>query len=376
MKLKPTNTGGQADESGRGNPPAWLPWLLWGVAIAMVALVVFILVRHPVIAASAPAPAAPVSASPAKTQNIPSIPANSGKVAGLPDLVPGSPDSVSREAIGHTTIPDRPSVNPTTYLVSTGDSVFSVADQFKLFPESILWANYTVLKDNPDLLSIGQVLTIPPTNGVLYKWKDGDTIDAIAGQYKAKAQDIMLWPGNNLDLLNPVITPGTLVMIPGGRRAFQQTWVVPTIPRGPAGVMSTIAGTCNTGAGGAYGTGTFMWPVTSHYISGNDYWSGHLAIDIGATLGLPVVAADSGVVVFSGWNANGYGNMIMIDHGNGFQTLYAHLSARFVACGQSVYKGTTIGAAGSTGNSTGPHLHFEIRLMGGFVNPHAYLPPP
>ncbi len=373
--MKPTLPGGQAEESGRGNSPAWLTWLLWGVAIAMVALAVFVLVAHPVIGAPIQASAASGGAQPVKTQEIPSIPAGSGMVAGLPDFAPDSPDALSRAANGHTTIPQRPSVEPTTYTVSTGDSVFGLAEQFKISPESVLWANYTVLKDNPDLLTLGQQLTIPPTNGVLYKWKDGDTIDAIASQYKAKAQDILLWPGNNLDLLNPVIKPGTLVMIPGGRREFQQTWVVPTIPRGPAGVLSTIAGTCNTGAGGAYGTGQFMWPVTSHYISGNDYWSGHLAIDIGATLGLPVVAADSGVVVFSGWNPNGYGNMIMIDHGNGFQTLYAHLSARFATCGQSVYKGTTIGAAGSTGNSTGPHLHFEIRLMGGFVNPHAYLPP-
>ena len=106
---------------------------------------------------------------------------------------------------------------------------------------------------------------------------------------------------------------------------------------------------------------------------GNTYWSGHLAIDLAIGIGTPVVASDSGVVVFSGWTTVGYGNMVMIDHGNGFQTAYAHLTAALVACGQSVAQGQIIGTGGSTGNSTGPHLHFEIRYMGGFVNPLSYL---
>ena len=87
-----------------------------------------------------------------------------------------------------------------------------------------------------------------------------------------------------------------------------------------------------------------------------------------------VYASDSGVVVYSGGISGGYGNMIMIDHGNGYQTLYAHLSAVSVRCGSSVYQGSVIGSAGSTGNSTGPHLHFEVRFMGGFLNPHYVLP--
>ena len=374
MTLKPTQTGKPADKKGKNAPPTWLTWLMWGVAAAMVALAIFVMVNRPALAAVVPVAAANPGGNAAPTQANPAIPAGSGSTAALPDIAPTSQDALSRSALPHTTIPDRPPQTGQTHVVEIGDSVFSLADDFKLKPETVLWANYTVLKDNPDMLSLGQTLTIPPTDGVYYKWKAGDTLDSVAGQFKAQVKDILLWPGNQLDLINPVVKPGAMIMIPGGKRAFQQVWVVPTIPRGPAGVNTNIPGTCNAN-GSAYGTGSFIWPVSSHYISGNDYWSGHLAIDIGATLGLPVWAADSGVVVFSGWNSNGYGNMIMIDHGNGFQTLYAHLSARFVACGQGVYKGATIGAAGSTGNSTGPHLHFEIRLMGGFVNPHAYLPP-
>jgi murein DD-endopeptidase MepM/ murein hydrolase activator NlpD len=167
-------------------------------------------------------------------------------------------------------------------------------------------------------------------------------------------------------------------MIPGGQREFQQ-WIIPTIPRGAAGVSSGIygSGACPGGyQGGFYGSGAFIWPTVNHTISGNDYWSGHLAIDIGAPTGESVKAADSGVIVFAGWATGGYGYTVAIDHGNGYQTLYAHLSSVSSYCGQSVTRGQRIASAGSTGNSTGPHLHFEVRYQGGFVNPWFVLPAP
>ncbi|HSB67191.1 MAG TPA: M23 family metallopeptidase, partial [Anaerolineales bacterium] len=89
-----------------------------------------------------------------------------------------------------------------------------------------------------------------------------------------------------------------------------------------------------------------------------------------------IFASDAGVVVFAGWANGGYGYMVMIDHGNGYQSLYGHMSVVSVTCGQSVYTGSYIGAIGSTGNSTGPHLHFEVRYMGGFISPWYVLPPP
>jgi len=135
-------------------------------------------------------------------------------------------------------------------------------------------------------------------------------------------------------------------------------------------------GACEGSYEGAYGSGTFIWPVDTHYLSGNDYWSGHLGIDIAAAQGAPVYAADSGVIVFAGWASGGYGNTVIIDHGNGYQTLYAHLSSVAVRCGQSVSQGAVIAYAGSTGNSTGTHLHFEVRYMGGFINPWYVLPAP
>lgn len=294
----------------------------------------------------------------------------------LPDLPTLTPNGVERQADAHTHRPNGWTDKAIDYTVQKGDSVFGIAKQFNITPESVMWANYDVLKDNPDMLSIGQVLKIPPTNGILYKWQSGDTLQGVADRFGAKVEDILTWPGNDLDISNPVIAPGTYIMVPGGHREFVQ-WIVPIVARGRAGVLKNILGPggCDVN-GGAYGSGAFIWPTVNHYLSGNDFWSGHLGIDIAAGLGTAVWAADTGVVIYAGAIAGGYGNMIMIDHGNGYQTLYAHLSSIKVQCGQSVARGQLIGLAGSTGNSTGPHLHFEVRYEGGFINPWKVLPAP
>jgi LysM repeat protein len=282
---------------------------------------------------------------------------------------------VSRSIKLDTQRPTRQRVDVLRYTVQPGDTVFGIADQFKLKPETILFGNYDVLQDDPHTLRPGQELIILPVDGTYYQWQAGDTLAGVAGKFGADPQDIADWPGNNLDPTNPQIQPGTWLVVPGGTRPFRQ-WFVPTINRGNAGVGTAFgSGGCSQNiTSGAVGTGGFIWPVSNHYVSGNDYWSGHLAIDIAAGLGQAVWAADSGVVVYAGWSNNGYGNMVMIDHGNGWQTLYAHLSQVNVHCGQSVAQGNTIGLAGSTGNSTGPHLHFETRFEGGFVNPWYVLP--
>lgn len=276
-----------------------------------------------------------------------------------------------------TVIPARPRQDVINYTVASGDSVFEVATRFSLKPESVLWANYDLLNDNPDLISSGMQLQIPPADGVLYQWQEGDTFEKVAASFEARVDDILSWPGNNLDLTNPQVETGSWVMVPGGHREFRQ-WLIPTIPRGSAGVSSALygAGACTGSYEGAYGTGTFIWPADNHTLSGNDYWSGHLAIDIAAGEGARLYAADSGVVVFAGWATGGYGNMVVIDHGNGYQTLYAHMSQVATGCGRSVSQGTVIGYSGSTGNSTGAHLHFEVRYLGGFISPWFVLPAP
>ncbi len=338
--------------------------VFWGLASMMVALLIFVAVQFFKPNQSTWSP---------ETENL-----TTGAMESLPATLPNYQSldndfALIRYANPITIIPTRARTEATTYTIESGDSVFGIAQYFDLTPETILWANKDTMNDDPHMISVGNELRIPPTNGVYYQWKEGDTLESVASQFKVDVDAILDWTPNKIDRTNPVIEPDTYVMVPGGQREFQQ-WVVPTIPRGPAGVNSSIPGACDTSAGGAYGSGVFIWPTNNRFISGNDYWSGHLAIDIGAMTGDSVFAADSGVVVYAGGISGGYGNMIMIDHGNGYQTLYAHLSSINTRCGASVYQGNVIGYAGSTGNSTGPHLHFEVRYMGGFLNPHYVLP--
>ena len=209
------------------------------------------------------------------------------------------------------------------YTVAKGDSVFGIAVEFKIKPETLLWANYATLNDNPDMISPGVELNIPPVDGVYYEVKDGDTLEALAGRFDVKPDDILLWPGNHLDMADPKLTPGEYVLAPGGHREFKQ-WIVPMVWRPKSGTLKNILGPggCDV-TGGAYGGGAFVWPAGNHYLSGNDFWSGHRGIDIAAGMGAGIYASDTGAVVYAGPIGGGYGNMVMIDHGNGYQTLYA-----------------------------------------------------
>jgi hypothetical protein len=360
----------ESQDNARRETNRWLYWGAWVVAIALVILAIYLGWRVTSVQAGEPEGTAPPVVS--------AIERESNVDVSLPQLSePEDVAAISRHTNLHTVIPDRPRQEPLDYTVVQGDSVFGIANNFELEPESVLWANYVVLNDNPDQLSLDMELKIPPADGVLYEWQEGDTLQGVADRFEAKVEDIVGWSGNKLDLTNPVVEEGTFLMVPGGHREFKQ-WIVPTIPRGRAGVSSSLygAGTCTGGYEGAYGSGGFIWPADNHYLSGNDYWSGHLAIDIAAGTGARVYAADSGVVVFAGSALGGYGNMVMIDHGNGYQTLYAHLSSVGVSCGQSVLQGNYIGTAGNSGFSTGPHLHFEVRYLGGFINPWFVLPAP
>jgi murein DD-endopeptidase MepM/ murein hydrolase activator NlpD len=344
----------------------------WGVTVVVVVAMLASVLWHPLTVHSSPA-------APAAALNKPQASQTAQANVSLPEMAtPAGVDSVARQVNDHTIAPTHAPDEEIDYTVQKGDSVFGIAKQFNISPDSVLWANYDILNDNPDMLSPGQVLKIPPTNGVYYKVQPGDTLESVAAVFKANLDDILNYSGNKIDLTNPTLTPGQYLMVVGGSRAFRQ-WLIPTIPRGPAGVMVNLIGTggCDTSKSGGYvGSGYWVWPADNHYLSGNDYYPGHLGIDIAAGLGASVYAADSGLVVYAGWAYGGYGNMVLIDHNNGYQTLYAHLSVLEVHCGEGVGRGQQIGKAGMTGGtSTGPHLHFEVRYLGGFINPWIVLPP-
>ena len=292
-------------------------------------------------------------------------------------------DGIVRNAVLHTTIPTRPRLEVVKYTVQQGDNLFSIAERFNLKPETLLWGNYDTLADDPHRLQPGQELNILPVDGVYYQWHAGDGVNGVAAFYKVSVDDIINWAGNHLnkdtlgDLAHPNIEPGTYLVIPGGQREFI-TWSAPRITRSdPSNAKLLGPGYCGTVVDGAVGNGTFIWPTTDHYLSGYDYSpsTNHFGIDIAGSLGNPVYAVDGGVVVYAGWNDWGYGNVVVIDHGNGWQTLYAHLNTLNVGCGSSVFQGTTIGAVGTTGNSSGPHLHFEMLSdQYGKANPWDFLP--
>ncbi len=287
---------------------------------------------------------------------------------------------IAREAKPDTLIPSRSRSDVSFYEVQQGDSVFSIAEQFNLKPETILWGNFETLNDNPRFLAIGQVLNILPTDGIYYRYNAGESLTSIARSFEVNTEDIIEYPGNYLDPYetdpeDPAIADGTWLIVPGGQRELQD-WGPPAISRSnPAVAAYYGSGSCGEIYEGPIGDGIFIWPAVSTLISGYRYAPGiHEAIDIGGPEGSAIYASDTGVVVYTGWSEYGYGNLVVIDHGNGWQTAYAHLQYTSVGCGQAIYRGDTIGALGNTGNSTGPHLHFEMKsTIYGKVNPLDYV---
>lgn len=245
------------------------------------------------------------------------------------------------------------------YIVQPGDTVLGIAEKFGLKPETIQWSN-PGLELNADLIRPGDPLKIPPVNGVLHTVTSGDTLTSLAAKYKVTVEEIINYKGNSLTSVDAQLAVGQPLVIPNGTKPA---------PAQPVVVYESTAVPTTA----QIGSGNFVWP-TSGSIN-QRYWSGHAAIDLGGWTGSPVKAADGGYVAVAtgGWNG-GYGNHVIIDHGNGFVTLYAHLNSIYVKPGENVTRGQQIGSIGNSGNSTGPHLHFEIRYQGAQRNPLNYLP--
>jgi murein DD-endopeptidase MepM/ murein hydrolase activator NlpD len=240
------------------------------------------------------------------------------------------------------------------YQVQSGDTVKSIAEKFGISQDTIRWKNDLV----KDKIKVDQTLKILPVTGIAHTVVKGDTVYSIAKKYDADSQAIVDFPFNtftNDETFELAI--GQTVIVPDGIM--------------PVAAVAPRARQLTPNAGSVTASGQFVWP-TQGTITQRYSWY-HPGLDI-ANRGLPtVVAADSGRVMFAGWDASGYGNMVLIDHGNGFMTRYGHMSQIMVISGQTVAKGQTIGRMGSTGHSTGPHTHFEIYLNGVRVNPLNYL---
>jgi murein DD-endopeptidase MepM/ murein hydrolase activator NlpD len=255
-----------------------------------------------------------------------------------------------------TLISQKPRAEVIEYEVKPGDTVSIIAEKFGVSIDTIIWENN--LKSVKEIKT-GQTLRILPVSGVLYKVKPGETIYSIAKKHQVDPQLIVDWPYNSFANDETfALDVGQTLIIPDGIKPKET-------PITPRRIYATVPGA-------GLGTGQFAWPVGGQ-ISQNYSWY-HKGIDI-SNRGLPdVVASDGGTVILAGWPSPwAYGNRIIVDHGNGYQTLYAHLSQVYVSPGQKVARGQTIGRMGSTGRSTGPHLHFEIRTNGVGQNPLNYL---
>ncbi len=270
------------------------------------------------------------------------------------DFTPSSAISTSLDLSEYgiqTQKSERPRDQLLKYTVLDGDTLSTIAEKFDVSVDTIKWANSM----RRDTLTVGQEIDIPPVTGVVHKVKEGETVYSIAKKYTTDAQKIANFPFNDFtDLDTFALAAGQSLIVPDG--------VMPDAPpRVIASKPPIITG----------GTGQFIWP-TNGVISQYPVWY-HMALDIANPSAPGIAAADDGTVVSVQYLKYGYGQHAIIGHVNGFSTLYGHMSEIYVNVGDKVGRGQVIGRMGSTGRSTGMHLHFEIRLNGALQNPLGYL---
>ncbi len=257
-----------------------------------------------------------------------------------------------------------------TYTVQPGDTVSSIADAFGISYDYIIWNNSEIAA-NPDVLVVGATVLVPSTNGIVYNVVLGDTLNDLAAYYQIDVGSILAFAPNNLSSPDSLIEGMTLVL-PGAVPPAPIPAAVAVIEE-PEPEPDPPAAVAPPPPPPAVSSG-YVWPFygnISTYFSG-----GHPGIDIDGfgAYGAPIAAAASGTVVLTAWDSWGYGYHVIIDHGDGTRTQYAHLSDIWVAQGQYVAQGEAVGAMGNTGYSTGTHLMFNLYVGGVAVDPLAYLP--
>lgn len=268
---------------------------------------------------------------------------NPSKGGGNITIVGGSallPDSGPLGTIADVEASTPASDQISVYIVRKGDSLSQIADMFGVSVNTIIWANDI---ERGDLIREGQRLVILPVTGVRYTVKSGDTLGKIAEKFGGSAPEIAQF--NNISD-NTQLAVGDTIIIPDGDIGTQPSHTHTARVRGTSGPSYE---------------GYYLRPVSAGHKTQGIH--GYNAVDIGALTGTPVLASANGTVIISrktGWNG-GYGKYIVVSHENGTQTLYAHLSKTIVNAGVNVVQGQVIGYVGSTGRSTGSHVHVEIR---------------
>ncbi len=252
-----------------------------------------------------------------------------------------------------------------TYTVQPGDTVGLIAARFNLSLSTILWANSLSANSR---LTVGKKITLLPLDGVLHRVKKGDTIGHIAALYNADVDQILAF--NNLPP-NGIISINDALIIPNGIMKVTPIRAPSQAPSLLGRLKQIFTPPVKLIPEHLIGLLKFIWPTTANRITQYFSWH-HPGVDIAGPPSNKIFAAAPGVVIIAGWQ-NGYGNTIMIDHGNGYRTRYGHSSKLLVSAGEHVEQGEVIGMVGSTGHSTGPHLHFEVVRNGTRVNPLQYI---
>lgn len=260
----------------------------------------------------------------------------------------------------HTSVSVKPRSEIIEYQVETGDTISSIGQKFGISQDTIKWANDIT---NLNQVKPGQTLKILPVTGVSHIVKSGDTLESVAKKYSAEPQAIVDFPFNDVPD-DFELRVGQLLIVPDG--SPPEVKLPPR--RQPQYLAQGPASPIFSAPGGAQ----FIWPagglITQYYV-----WY-HPGVDIANRAAPGIAASDGGVVMVAGWpDGMGYGNRVVIDHGNGYSSLYAHLSNVYVSAGETVSRGQLIGQMGSTGRSTGTHLHLEIHYKGVALNPLAIL---
>lgn len=258
--------------------------------------------------------------------------------------------------------------NAVNHIVKEGETLSVIAEQYGISLNTILWANNLTSRST---IKPGMTLRILPVSGVEHKVKSGDTLGSIANKYDIKKETII--DANDLDD-NGTITIGETLLLPGG------TVTAPVVSRSSytapstssSGSSNSVSSSPPSGSNKPVPTnGKWVWPTDLHVITQYYGWR-HTGVDIDCYFTNNNYAAAAGTVIYAGWR-NGYGNTVEIDHGGGVMTRYGHHKTLYVKTGQHVEAGQAIGMCGTTGHSTGTHLHFEVKVNGSFRNPLGYI---